>query len=99
MATTAATLTVAFLGYQMLSGRVSIRNALRVILGCFILLGSSAIARGLLEAGQGIGEPAQTVPYSSPPPQTSSPGYTMPTTPGRTNGNPFDPYGGNRRTN
>ena len=37
-------LAVAFVGMLMLTGRLALREGLRVALGCFILLGAPAIA-------------------------------------------------------
>lgn len=43
-----ATLGVAGFGLSMLAGRLELRRGLAVILGCFVLLGAPAMARGLL---------------------------------------------------
>ena len=40
-------LSVAFVGLMLLSGRLSARAGLRVVLGCFVLLGAQPIAIGL----------------------------------------------------
>jgi type IV secretory pathway VirB2 component (pilin) len=50
VATTIAVIAVASVGLMMLSGRVSLRRAGEVILGCFILFGASAIAAGIQSA-------------------------------------------------
>ena len=39
---------VAFVGFQMLTGRWPLRLGFRVILGCFLLLGAPTIAAGLM---------------------------------------------------
>ncbi|MEL7217235.1 MAG: TrbC/VirB2 family protein, partial [Pseudomonadota bacterium] len=39
---------VAFVGFQMLTGRWPLRLGFRVILGCFVLLGAPTIAAGLI---------------------------------------------------
>lgn len=90
--TTIAVLAIAFLGYEMLTGRISMSHALRVVLGCFILLGSSAIARGLIDAGHGVEKAAPVgLPTSTASPAAvNSPVYREPS--GPANGNPFDPY-------
>ena len=91
--TAIAVLAVAFLGFEMLSGRISLKNALRVVLGCFILLGSATIAQGFMDAGRGaLGGPVQVAPYVSPPAPASVPVYPTANAPPRTSGNPFDPY-------
>ncbi|WP_234035717.1 TrbC/VirB2 family protein [Erythrobacter insulae] len=47
-AITLCVLAVAFVGFLMLSGRLALRDALRVILGCFVLLGAPAIASAFI---------------------------------------------------
>lgn len=41
-------LAVAFVGFSMLTGRLSIRRGAMVLLGCFVLLGAPIMANGLL---------------------------------------------------
>ncbi len=41
-------LAVAFVGFQMLTGRWPLRLGIRVVLGCFVLLGAPVIATGLM---------------------------------------------------
>jgi type IV secretory pathway VirB2 component (pilin) len=38
---------VAFVGLMMMTGRFAVRDGLRVVIGCFVLLGASTIAAGL----------------------------------------------------
>ena len=73
-AITLCTLAVAFVGLQMLTGRLDVRRGLRVVLGCFVLLGAPVIANGLLAGAQAVGgtapEPKSldiTVPEPPPP--------------------------------
>ena len=47
LAVTLAVLAVAATGLMMLSGRLAVRRGLVVTLGCFVLFGAPAIARGL----------------------------------------------------
>ncbi|MFK0300649.1 TrbC/VirB2 family protein [Brevundimonas sp. NPDC090276] len=47
VATSIAVIAVASLGLLMLSGRMNIRRAATVIVGCFILFGAASIAQGL----------------------------------------------------
>ena len=44
---------VALVGFAALTGRMPIRRAARVVLGCFILLGAPVIANGLSGLWQG----------------------------------------------
>lgn len=75
---------VAFVGMAMLTGRLSPRYALRVAIGCFVLLGAPTIAAGLLGVA---GDPAAAVAtydspgYSPPPPAALPPAN-------------YDPYAG-----
>jgi type IV secretory pathway VirB2 component (pilin) len=47
VAVSAAAMAVAAVGFLMLSGRIEARRGLVTIVGCFILFGAPAIARGL----------------------------------------------------
>jgi type IV secretion system protein VirB2 len=47
VATMAAVMAVAAVGYMMLTGRINWRFAMTVILGCFILFGAGAIVAGI----------------------------------------------------
>lgn len=49
LAVTLCVLAVAFVGFVMLTGRMPVRMGLRVVLGCFVLLGAPVIASGLME--------------------------------------------------
>ena len=46
-ATTVAVICVAGLGFAFLAGRVPVRRAMTVLVGCFILFGAPSIAAGL----------------------------------------------------
>jgi hypothetical protein len=64
-ATTIAILTVASIGFLMLTGRTDLRRAARVIIGCFILFSASAIASGIVGA---LPPPPPAPPVAEPPP-------------------------------
>lgn len=80
-ATVAAVIAVATVGLMMMAGRMDLRRSARVILGCFIIFGASAIASGLIAAispspgDQGLGPdelqissaPSPAVPINSVP--------------------------------
>jgi type IV secretory pathway VirB2 component (pilin) len=87
IATTIAVLAVAFVGFRMLTGRFSVKAALRVVLGCFVLFGSSVLVQGLMLAARDAGTPmvpAAAAPYQTPPrPTPAAPPSSA---------NPFDPY-------
>lgn len=61
-----AVIAVTLIGFAMLSGRVSIRAGVQVTIGCFILFGAPAVARGLLDLARAIPQPA-AIPVPPPP--------------------------------
>ncbi len=91
LGTSIAIIAVAFLGYQMMTGRISAGRALRVLLGCFVLFGSPVIVGGLMGVGGQYREsallPVVFEQPSSPPLPDARPGPIS---------NPFDPYANNR---
>ena len=46
IATIVAIIAIASVGFLMLTGRIDIRRAARVVFGCFIIFGASTIASG-----------------------------------------------------
>lgn len=90
LGTSVAVLTVASVGFLMVTGRVDVRRAGQVILGCFILFGASTIASGILAVLQGKGNGIE------PPMPVSAPLPDYPVAPPATQGSPsvFDPYAG-----
>jgi type IV secretory pathway VirB2 component (pilin) len=71
-------LAVAFVGLMLMSGRLAARDGLRVVIGCFVLLGAPLIAAGLRSTAEeatmarSAGQPAIET-YSRPAP-VSPPG-------------------------
>lgn len=53
VATTAAVIAVAGVGFMMLTGRMNWRHGAIVILGCFILFGAASIVAGIRAAALG----------------------------------------------
>jgi type IV secretion system protein VirB2 len=53
VATTAAVIAVAGVGFMMLTGRMNWRHGAVVILGCFILFGAASIVAGIRAAALG----------------------------------------------
>jgi type IV secretory pathway VirB2 component (pilin) len=53
VATAAAVIAVAAVGFMMLTGRMNWRYGITVVLGCFILFGSVAIVSGIQSAAGG----------------------------------------------
>lgn len=91
IATAAAVIAIASVGFLMLTGRIDVRRAVQVIFGCFILFGASSIAQGIMTGLNGFGAPqaeafkAEPAPISMP-----SPAVSYPQKPAQ----PFDPYAG-----
>lgn len=53
VATTAAVIAVAAVGFMMLTGRMNWRYGITVVVGCFILFGATSIVAGLRAAAGG----------------------------------------------
>jgi type IV secretion system protein VirB2 len=86
IATTAAVISVAGVGFMALSGRIEMRRALTVVGGCFILFGASSITAGIQAAALG-GAAARDTPSVSAvePSPLTKPFQTPPD---------YDPYAG-----
>lgn len=52
VATAAAVIAVAVVGFMMLTGRMNWRHGVTVILGCFILFGATVIVAGIQSAAR-----------------------------------------------
>lgn len=69
--TTICVLAVAFLGFMMMSGRSAIRDGIRIVIGCFVLLGAPTIAFSLLHLADGAQQqPILEPTVAGPPPPT-----------------------------
>ena len=69
VATSACVIAIAFVGFQMLSGRLPIMRGLRVIVGCFLLLGAPVVAAsisGLWQQGSVSPDPLATQEADDP---------------------------------
>ena len=53
VATTAAVIAVAAVGFMMLTGRLNWRYGITVVIGCFILFGATSIVAGIQAAAGG----------------------------------------------
>lgn len=83
--TSLAAIAVAWVAFEMLTGRLSPRRGGTVVLGCFILFGAPELARMLSDAirGAGVaGRPVVVQPISGPPLPAPKPPP------------PYDPYAG-----
>jgi type IV secretory pathway VirB2 component (pilin) len=54
LATTAAVIAVAVVGFLMLTGRIEWRRGLTVVIGCFIIFGATAIVAGIRAVAGGL---------------------------------------------
>src|ERR1700719_3157585 len=54
LATTAAVIAVAIVGFMMLTGRIEWRRGLTVVIGCFIIFGATAIVSGIRSLAGGL---------------------------------------------
>ena len=54
LATTAAVIAVAVVGYMMLTGRIEWRRGLMVVVGAFIIFGAVSIVAGIRQLAQGL---------------------------------------------
>src|ERR1700757_1349081 len=54
LATAAAVIAVAVVGFMMLTGRIDWRRGLTVVIGCFILFGAASIVAGIRAAASGL---------------------------------------------
>lgn len=89
VATAVAVIAVAWIGFLMLSGRIDVRRAAHVILGCFVIFGASTIAAGVHGAIFGMAEPSPDAIEAAPAPPAASPAAPVQATP-----SPYDPYAG-----
>lgn len=88
LAMTLAVLAIAAVGFMMLAGRIDIRRAGLVVLGCFLVFGANTIAAQLL----GVVDWDQQL--AAPPTEIFRPEVPMPQ-PKRENPSPgYDPYAG-----
>lgn len=70
LATAAAVIAVACLGFLMLRGHLPVRRAATVLLGCFVLFGASVIAQSLIAVAESR---SIDVPVADAPRQTVAP--------------------------
>lgn len=85
IATGAATIAIAAVGFAMLAGRMDLRRGANVIIGCFILFAAPTMARTVLQwAGAGEADRAAAYDLSSLPTAPSGPPSAQ----------PFAPYAG-----
>ena len=54
LATTAAVIAVAVVGFLMLTGRIEWRRGLTVVIGCFIIFGAVSIVAGIRSVAGGM---------------------------------------------
>jgi hypothetical protein len=72
---------VAFVGALMLSGRMPLREGMRVAMGCFVLLGAPTIAAGFVGGSKEVLEgsaPLQVLPPNEDPRPEPPPAHNDP---------------------
>jgi type IV secretion system protein VirB2 len=75
LATGLCVIAVAFIGFRLMTGDMAIRDGLRVVLGCFVLLGAPFIALGLQGAAGQSAAPGQAVAATAALPEVPTPPY------------------------
>ena len=90
VATAITVIAVASVGLLLMSGRVDIRRAVQVVLGCFILFGAASIAAGIMRIAADGGSGPAISPSPTPPPIA----YVSPAPALPANAVPYDPYAG-----
>ncbi|MBV7266263.1 TrbC/VirB2 family protein [Erythrobacter ani] len=66
-------LSVAFVGALMLAGRLPLQRGMRIVVGCFVLLGAPAIASGFMWSGTSQAQPAPPPSVDQAAPRTELP--------------------------
>lgn len=89
VATAVAVIAVAWIGFLMLSGRIDVRRAVHIVVGCFVIFGASTIAAGIQAAIFGASEPSPDQAEATPPPPP-----TYPAAPANSGASSYDPYAG-----
>lgn len=89
VATAIAVIAVASVGLLMLSGRIDVRRAATIVVGCFVLFGAPTIVAGIRGAASGLdAAPSDAAAIATPPPQPlAEPSRTAPPV-------GYDPYAG-----
>ncbi|HEY1637147.1 MAG TPA: TrbC/VirB2 family protein [Rhizomicrobium sp.] len=54
VATSAAVIAVAVVGFMMLTGRIEWRRGVVVVVGCFVIFGAAAIVAGIRSLAEGL---------------------------------------------
>lgn len=85
VAATLCVLAVAFVGFMLLIGRFAVLQSMRVVLGCFIVVGAPVIAAALMGFGE-VNSPVSTPP-SAIAEQVPQPRADLPPA-------DYDPYAG-----
>lgn len=93
IASAIAVLAIVAMGFVLLSGRIDVRRAARLLFGCFIVFGASALAQGILGtfSPRDNGATISQGILPTPPPTPANPEPN--TAPADGAINPFDPYG------
>jgi hypothetical protein len=83
-----AIIAVASIGISMFTGRIPLRRALRLVLGCFVLFGALTMSRGIIGTIIGAEDGGDTAGNVSPGP------FPPPSAPAQAGSRLNDPYAG-----
>lgn len=83
MAIIVATISIASIGFLLMSGRICLRRAAQILVGCFVLFGASAISAGIIDLLRGDGGLPETASLPAPP------AHVLPV---QNRPQPYDPY-------
>ena len=89
LASVIAVIAIAAVGLLLIFGRMDVRRAVQVVVGCFIIFGASTIAAGIIGVLE-RGDSSPQTEESPPPPPIYA---TAPPQPPRAD-TPYDPYAG-----
>ncbi len=72
LATALGVIAIALVGFLALFGRLEVRRAITVVIGCFVLFGAADIARGLLDLETSADVKSAPLPLPPTPPAPPS---------------------------
>src|SRR5688500_3801139 len=75
VATALCVIAVAFIGLRLMMGHMAIRDGLRIVIGCFVLLGAPFIALGVLSVAGQPTAPVEVAVVTPVLPEVPTPPY------------------------
>lgn len=89
LATSIAVIAIAWFGLMVMSGNLSRRRGMQLIVGCFVIFGAPLIAGGIMKTLAGQETPPGPLPAPAAPPLQVPSAVQRPAS-----SNPYDPYAG-----